>query len=314
MTGRLAAHTALSLRELEVTYSRQRRAVRGISLEVAAGRCLAVVGESGSGKSSVAHAVLGLLPRTARVRGQITVAGHELTGASRATLRAVRGRVAGFVSQDPMQAFDPLLSVRASVAEAWQVHRCRPGRGTIEAALERLGIASPAAAARMRPYQWSGGMLQRAAIAAAGAHQPALIIADEPTSALDADRADSVLEALRSTGAGILLISHDLALVGRHSDDVAVMYAGRIVEQGPADGILAAPRHPYTAALLAASPRPGMGLPVPLPGAPPALDEPLCGCPFASRCPLAGDHCRQEEPPLAGGCACWEVKGADDQH
>ena len=152
-------------------------------------------------------------------------------------------------------------------------------------------------------------MLQRAAIAAAGAHTPALTVADEPTSALDADLADTVLNALRATGAGVLLISHDLALVARHSDEVSVMYAGKIVEHGQAAKVLAAPRHPYTAALLAATPRPGTGLPAPLPGAPPNLALEPTGCAFAPRCPLADEDCAENQPPLHHDVACHRVNG-----
>lgn len=154
---------------------------------------------------------------------------------------------------------------------------------------------------------WSGGMLQRAAIAAASAHTPSVIIADEPTSALDADRADSILVTLRSTSAAILLVSHDLDLVARHSDEVAVMYAGEVIERGDADQVLHRPRHPYARALLEATPRPGKGLPKPLYGAPPPLDAEICGCPFEPRCENAQPVCRTKAPDLVAGVACWEA-------
>lgn len=307
MTPPTTIADGLVIDDLSIRYPSGAHAVRGISLHVAPGRTLALVGESGCGKSTVAMAVLGLLPKTTRLAGSIRLAGHEVVGASEATLRRIRGLHVGLVAQDPMRSFDPLLSVGSSVTEAWRVHRRRPPRDGGAAALGALGIPEPHRRLRQRPHQWSGGMLQRAAIASAAAHTPPLLVADEPTSALDADRADAVLDALRATGAGVLLISHDLELVGRHSDEVSVMYAGRIVEHGPAADVLAAPRHPYARALLAATPRPGAGLPVALPGAPPALDSEPPGCAFSPRCPLAGDECAETQPTLLNDVACHLV-------
>jgi len=309
MTTPTPGRDGLRIENLSVRYPSGAHAVRRISLHVAPGRTLALVGESGCGKTTVAMAVLGLLPGTARVEGSIRLAEHEVVGASEASLRRIRGLHVGLVAQDPMRSFDPLLSVGTSVREAWRVHGRRPVRDGVATTLGELGIPEPRRRLRHRPHQWSGGMLQRAAIAAAGAHTPALIVADEPTSALDADRADAVLNALRATGAGVLLISHDLELVARHSDEVSVMYAGTIVEHGEAAKVLAAPRHPYASALLAATPRPGAGLPVPLPGAPPGLDVEPAGCAFAPRCPLAGEDCAENQPPLHHDVACHRVNG-----
>jgi peptide/nickel transport system ATP-binding protein len=294
----------LNISDLTVTYAGGSRAVRGISLQLDPGQCLGLVGESGCGKSTVAMAVLGLLPRTATITGSIRLGAQQVVGASERELRHARGRRVGLVAQDPMRSFNPLLTVGASVAEAWRVHGEKPPRGAVAASLDTLGIPDAEHRMRHRPHQWSGGMLQRASIAAASAHTPALIVADEPTSALDADRADAVLQALRATGAGILLISHDLALVARHSDQVAVMYAGRVIEHGPARQVLAHPRHPYAEALLAATPRPGAGLPVPLPGAPPPLTDDVPGCAFAPRCRHAVDTCATRRPELRDGVAC----------
>ncbi len=242
--------------------------------------------------------------RTAAIAGSIRLGAQQVVGATEPELRRARGKRVGLVAQDPMRSFNPLLTVGTSVAEAWRVHRDKPPRGAIADALDTLGIPDAEHRMRHRPHQWSGGMLQRASIAAASAHTPPLIVADEPTSALDADRADSVLQALRATGAGVLLISHDLALVARHSDQVAVMYAGRIVEHGPASQVLADPRHPYAQALLAATPRPGAGLPAPLPGAPPPLTGGGPGCAFAPRCRHATDTCTVRHPVLRDGVAC----------
>ncbi|MEJ3742536.1 ABC transporter ATP-binding protein [Actinomycetes bacterium KLBMP 9797] len=295
----------LVIEGLNVTYRTGVRAVRELSLSIAAGEALALVGESGCGKSSVVHAVLGLLPRGARVSGSIRVAGHEAVGAPDREMRRLRGLVVGYVPQDPFAAFDPLRRVGHHVAEAWRVHGRRPERGEVARLLGEHGIPDPARRLRQWPHQWSGGMLQRATVAAATAHRPPLIVADEPTSALDTDRAHAVLADLRRSDASLLLVSHDLPLVAKHADRVAVCYAGAVVETGPAASVLGAARHPYTKALLAAVPEPGAGLPVPLPGSPPLTGAEVSGCAFAPRCPLAAERCGQEAPVLAGGVACW---------
>lgn len=302
----VTAPCSLCITGLDVTYGNGVHAVRGVDLDVKPGRCLGLVGESGSGKSTVALSVLGLLPRSAVVRGSIKVEDEELVGCKEARMRKLRGRTLGLVAQDPMASFDPLMSVAGSVAEAWRVHHVRPRHRDVDESLEHLGIDDAHARARLRPYMWSGGMLQRAAIAAASAHTPSVIVADEPTSALDADRADSILATLRATSAAILLVSHDLELVARHSDEVAVMYAGQVIERGDADQVLHHPRHPYARALLEATPRPGHGLPKALYGAPPRLDVEICGCPFEPRCDKSQPVCRSESPELVDGVACWE--------
>ncbi|UGQ12197.1 ATP-binding cassette domain-containing protein [Yinghuangia sp. ASG 101] len=253
----------LDITGLHVTYANGAVAVRGTDLTVSAGEALALVGESGSGKTTVAHAVLGLLPRGTATTGSITVAGRELVGADRKTRQALRGDAIGYVGQDPFTAFDPRLRVGTSVAEAWRAKGRTPPPGAVTERLTALGIPDAEAAARRHPHTWSGGMLQRAAIAAATAHDPALVVADEPTSALDADLADATLAHLRATGAALLLITHDLRLAARHADRVAVMYAGRITETGPATAALTTPRHPYTQALTAALPRPAPHNPIP---------------------------------------------------
>jgi peptide/nickel transport system ATP-binding protein len=303
----LEKQCSLAISGLDVTYGNGIHAVRGVDLDVGPGRCLGLVGESGSGKSTIVLSVLGLLPKSAIVRGSITVGGDEVVGSKESRMRRLRGRTLGLVAQDPMASFDPLMSVAGSVAEAWRVHHLRPRHQDVDQSLEHLGIDDAHARARLRPHMWSGGMLQRAAIAAASAHTPSVIIADEPTSALDADRADSILATLRSTSAAILLVSHDLDLVARHSDEVAVMYAGEVIERGDADQVLHRPRHPYARALLEATPRPGHGLPKPLYGAPPQLDVEICGCPFAPRCENAQPVCATTAPDLVEGVACWEA-------
>ena len=295
---------ALSIEALSVEYPDGTWAVRGVTLTLADGQCLALVGESGCGKTTIARAVLGLLPRGTRVSGSLRVAGEDMVNASATQLRNVRGLVAGYVSQNPFGAFNPLLRVGRNVAEAWHAHGIRPPAGAVVEALERLGIADASRHVRLWPHQWSGGMLQRATIAAAAAHRPRLIVADEPTSALDADLGHATLEVLRSTGAAVLLVSHDMGMVGAHADRIAVCYAGRLVEVGATVDLLERPRHPYTSGLLAAIPRPGRGLPTPLEGSPPSLRSRDPGCAFAPRCGLARDDCYRHTPRMQDGVAC----------
>ncbi len=249
--------TVISFDDVTITYPNGARAARGVSFDVEEGECLALVGESGSGKTTLARAALGLLPARTRIGGSIRIGGTDVVNADAKTLRALRGLVVGFVAQDPFAACNPLARVRDHVAEAWLAHGMRPPEGAVTERLETLGIRDAGTLARSYPHQWSGGMLQRATIAAAAAHRPQLIVADEPTSALDADRADVTLSALRSTGAAVLLVSHDIRLVGRHADRIAVCYDGRLVEIGEAEAVLRRPQHAYTLALLSSAQRAG---------------------------------------------------------
>ncbi|HWD09618.1 MAG TPA: ABC transporter ATP-binding protein [Actinomycetota bacterium] len=295
---------ALSIAGLELTYRGGARALRGINLDIGDGERLALVGESGCGKTSIVRACLGLLAPGAQIHGSVQVAGTEVVGAPGAVLRRLRGLTVGYVPQSPAGALDPLRSVGHHVREAWRAHRQRPPAGAVPALLARLDLPDRAG---QYPHQWSGGMLQRATIAAATAHRPVLTIADEPTSALDAELAGGVLEALVEASSALLLVTHDLALATRAGQRVAVCYAGRIVEEGPADRVLGEPRHPYTQALRAAVPVPGGGLPSPLPGVPPPAWAPDAGCAFAPRCPRAVSSCRVEVPTLEDGVACPRI-------
>jgi peptide/nickel transport system ATP-binding protein len=193
------------------------------------------------------------------------------------------------------------------VEEPWRARRLRPARDEAASRVEALSIAEAGLRLRQRPHQWSGGMLQRATIAAANAHRPVLTIADEPTSALDAELADGVLAAIRADSSSVLLISHDLRVVAEHSDRVVVLYAGRIAETGATTAVITQPRHPYTQALLAASPRPDGTPTQALAGEPPSPRQPLPGCAFASRCPRVLPVCDTAQPELIDGVACWAV-------
>ncbi|MFF6888793.1 dipeptide ABC transporter ATP-binding protein [Streptomyces sp. NPDC012421] len=244
-------------------------AVRGAALELSAGRCLALVGESGSGKSALARSLLGLAGPTATVRAsRLRLFGRDAVGFGDREWRAVRGRRIGLVAQDALVALDPLRPVGREIAEPLLVHRLVPRReagARVVELLARVGVPEPAERAASHVHQLSGGLRQRALIASALAAEPGVIVADEPTTALDASvqaRILYLLGELKAAGTGLLLISHDLAVVEALADEVAVMKDGRIVESGPASEVLDHPRHPYTRALLAAVPG-GRGRPAP---------------------------------------------------
>ncbi len=245
----------LQFEKVSVAYANGFCAVQNVNFTLEKGECLAIVGESGSGKTTLACAALGILPRNAKVSGSIKIGETEIVGANEKTLRTVRGLVAGFVAQEPFSAFNPLANVFDHIGEAWRVHSLKPDARKIFDSLKKLGIENPERTAKKYPFEWSGGMLQRAVIAASAAHKPEIIIADEPTSALDADRADSILTALRETKSALLLISHDINLARRYADKIAVCFNGQIVEIGETAQIFENPKHEYTKNLLSDVPR-----------------------------------------------------------
>jgi peptide/nickel transport system ATP-binding protein len=304
---------ALVLQDLRVIYQGGVQALRGIDLVVGPGETVAVVGESGCGKSTLAAAVLRLLPPDATVSGRVLLAGADVYAGDEEAARRRRGRLAGLVIQDPMSSFNPVMRVGAHIVEARRLHdRSRPARALwpwVVGLLADLQISEAGRRARQYLHEWSGGMLQRAAIAAASANHPPLLLADEPTTSLDASLAADVMHGLRERqrreGAAMVLITHQLGLAVQVADRVAVMYAGRIVELGGAAQVIGRPRHPYTRALIAALPSLGGGLPQPLEGELPSLAPPPPGCAFAPRCPLAIAACHAGPPPdLVDGVAC----------
>ncbi|BBZ08599.1 ABC transporter ATP-binding protein [Mycolicibacterium doricum] len=284
-------------------------AVRGLDYHVDAAEVVALVGESGAGKSAGAMAVAGLLPEHAEVAGSVRLDGTELLGLSDAEMSRIRGRRIGTVFQDPMSALTPVYTVGDQIAEALRVHNRDLGRRAARARavelLELVGIAQPERRARAFPHELSGGERQRVVIAIAIANDPDLLICDEPTTALDVTVQAQILEVLRTardvTGAGVLIITHDLGVVAEFADRALVMYAGRAVEIASVSELYAERRMPYTVGLLGSVPRldaPQGERLVPIPGAPPSLAALPPGCPFAPRCPLAIDECRAGEPEL----------------
>jgi peptide/nickel transport system ATP-binding protein len=284
-------------------------AVRGLSYHVAPREVVAMVGESGSGKSAAAMAVIGLLPSYATVTGSVRLSERELLGMSDADMSKIRGARIGTVFQDPMSALTPVYTVGDQIAEAITVHHGRVSktdarRRAVEL-LELVGISQAETRARSFPHELSGGERQRVVIAIAIANDPDLIICDEPTTALDVTVQAQILEVLKTardvTGAGVLIITHDLGVVAEFADRAVVMYAGRAVEQAGVANLYADRRMPYTAGLLGSVPRldaPRGERLVPIAGAPPSLATLPPGCPFGPRCPLATDECRESEPTL----------------
>jgi len=299
----------VALRGLSVDFEnggRSSRAVDGISLEIAPGEALGIVGESGSGKSVTWLAALGLLPGRARVSGSVRLEGHELVGAPAATLEQVRGRRIAMIFQDPSSCLNPVHRIGWQLVEALRLHRGLDGRASQAEALrllDQVGIADARRRLHDYPHHLSGGLNQRVMIAMALAGQPDLLVADEPTTALDATIQAQILALLggirRDTGMALVLISHDLGVVAENVDRVAVMYAGRLVEEAPGADLFGAARHPYTQGLLAALPSltgPRHRLAA-IPGTVPDPWNVPAGCRFAPRCPVAEARCAGTAPP-----------------
>ena len=301
------------MRDLRTAYFPDRRtvikAVDGVSFHIERGAVLGIAGESGCGKSTIARSVLNAVDRPGRiVGGQVLFHGRDLLQASERELRAVRGRRIGIVVQDPVSGFDPLFTIGAQMLEVIQAHldvsRAAARERTLEL-LRRVRISDPPRRMAQYPHELSGGMRQRIMLAMALSCEPELLIADEPTSALDTTLQAEMLELMREArkdyGTAILLISHSLGVLAALADRVAVMYAGRVIEEAPAAQLLRQPRHPYTAGLIASVPliesRRARRL-LAIPGFPPDLARLPPGCPFSPRCGRAEPGCRQARPEL----------------
>jgi oligopeptide/dipeptide ABC transporter ATP-binding protein len=297
---------ALELSELAVHFPSRHgppvRAVDGVSFEIAPGETLGLVGESGCGKSTVSNAIVGLVPPSS---GSVRVAGTEIAGADRRTLFRVRAQVQ-MVFQDPATSLNPRMTIGAAVGEPLAARGLARGaalRARVASLLQEVGLRPEHA--RRYPHQFSGGQRQRIVIARALALRPALLVCDEPVSALDVSVRAQILNLLvalqAAHGMACLFVSHDLAVVRHVCDRVAVMYLGRLAELAPRDALFAAPRHPYTRALLEAVPEPDPAVQrsrnrVPLVGEIPSPANPPAGCRFHTRCPIAEEICHLRVP------------------
>lgn len=325
-------NSLVRVRDLVVEFPTPRgivRAVDHVDVDLEQGQRLGIVGESGSGKSVLGRTIMGLTRRQeARISGEVEVAGHDILSMSERERRALWGREIAMVFQDPLSALHPVTPVGAQIAEAVRrekgVGRKAANARAVEL-LDLVGIPLAAQRAKARAHELSGGMRQRVAIAMAIAGRPKLLIADEPTTALDATVQARVLDLFddlcASFGIGLIMVSHDLGVVGSHTDQVAVMYAGRIGERGAVTDVLRSPRMRYTSALMAAIPSirgEGRGLPRPIPGLPPDLSAPAPGCRFAPRCASVTEQCHVERPALVASVdnpqhrfACWNPSDAN---
>ena len=325
-----ASDALLSVRDLRtyfVSGEEVVRAVDGVSFDLRPGQRLAIVGESGSGKSVTALSILRLVdpPAGHIVGGSVMFAGRDLLTLSEEEMRSVRGRRIGYVFQDPMTALDPVFTIGSQLMETVRLHeglsRAQARQRAIRL-LEDVQIANPEQRLKAYPHQLSGGMRQRVVIALALACSPELLIADEPTTALDVTTQAQILELIfglaEARGTAVLLITHDLGVVAGTCDTVQVMYAGRVVEQGRTERVLAAPQHPYTSALLRSTVRldeDRRDRVTPIPGAPPSLALVPSGCSFHPRCGFCSSECRDKPPAWHGvlgeGTACHHAGELD---
>jgi peptide/nickel transport system ATP-binding protein len=290
------------------------KAVDGVSFDVHKGQVLGLVGESGSGKSVTGFSILGLIDPPGRiVSGSIELNGHELVGLSEKAMRQKRGKELAMIFQDPMMTLNPVLRIDTQMVEAIQAHEKVSKHAALARAREvlvKVGMPSPDERLRAYPHQFSGGMRQRVAIAIALLNRPSLIVADEPTTALDVTIQSQILAEMQDmcaeTGTALIWITHDLTVVAGLAQQVAVMYAGRVVEYGTVDDVLDRQAHPYTEGLLGSLPAaaiPGQPLRQ-IPGSTPSLGRLPPGCAFAPRCSYTSEACRQSAPaitPLPNG-------------
>ncbi|SEB72480.1 ABC transporter ATP-binding protein [Paenibacillus sp. GP183] len=281
-------------------------AVRGVNLNVKKGKTLVVIGESGSGKSVMLRSILRIAPPDAKLSGSIRFQGVDILHSPQKDIQAIRGNRIAMIFQDSLSALDPLYRVGAQIEETIITHQ-KIGRNAAKAQVvelfQKVGIPSPKERTRVYPHEMSGGMRQRAVIAMALACKPDVLLADEPTTALDVTIQAQILNLFKNIqaefGMSIVLVTHDIGVAAEMADDIAVMYAGKIVEYGKVEQILSEPAHPYTKGLMAATPRKGQrGRLVTIPGQPPLITKMPVGCAFAERCPDAQTSCSEGHPDL----------------
>ena len=308
------------------------RAVDGVSLTVERGKALGIVGESGSGKTILSRSIMGLLPTRGTIReGSVRFEGREIGGLSRRAMRDVWGKEMAMIFQDPMTSLNPLMKIGAQIAEPLRLHldmSRADAWATAERLMQDVRIPAPGRRLRQYPHEMSGGMRQRIMIAIAMACGPTLLLADEPTTALDVTVQAQILDLLgeqrRERNMSLLLVTHDLGVVAGHTDDIGVMYGGKLVELAPTSELFANMKMPYTEALLHSIPKLADASHTRLNvigGRPPDLVNPPVGCRFSPRCPYAQDRCRDEEPPLVPTVedprhtyACWYPVGSPEYH
>jgi oligopeptide/dipeptide ABC transporter ATP-binding protein len=299
------------------------RAVNEVSFNVGQGETVGIVGESGSGKSVCALSIMGLVSQPGVIEGgRVTLEGRDLLGLSEGEMRQVRGRRISMVFQDPMTSLNPVLTIERQMTESMEMHlglSRRDARNRAVELLERVGIADAACRIKEYPHTFSGGMRQRVMIAVAMSCEPALIIADEATSSVDVTIQAQILELLKGlateSGTALIIITHNMGIIARYVERVAIMYAGKIVEQGPVSSIFNNASHPYTLGLLrsvARIDRPRLSRLESIEGQPPDLAHLPAGCAFRERCGYALDRCERETPPFmevqrGHQSACWEA-------
>jgi oligopeptide/dipeptide ABC transporter ATP-binding protein len=307
-----AANALVTVRDLRLGFEDSAfEPVRGAALHVHQGELLGIVGESGSGKSLTLRAIAGLLPPAVNYRsGEVEVAGIDVPQARGADLRRLHGEAIGMIFQEPMSALNPTMRVGEQIAEAARAHSKlskKAGKQKAIELMERIGFSEPERRYRLYPHELSGGMRQRVMIAIALAGEPKLLLCDEPTTALDATVTMKVLDLLvglaKDLNIAIVFVTHDLGVAARICDRIVVLYAGRVMEEGPASQVLRRPRHPYTLALLRAVPTRDSTIEQlrAIPGAPPDADDELPGCPFAPRCEYAQPACQEPVELVAIG-------------
>ncbi|HEX2782492.1 MAG TPA: ABC transporter ATP-binding protein [Ilumatobacteraceae bacterium] len=308
------------------------RAVDGVSLTLERGKALGIVGESGSGKTILSRSIMGLLPTRGTIRqGSIRFEGREIGGLSRRAMRDVWGKEMAMIFQDPMTSLNPLMKIGAQIAEPLRIHldmSRSDAWATAERLMQDVRIPAPGRRLRQYPHELSGGMRQRIMIAIAMACGPTLLLADEPTTALDVTVQAQILDLLgeqrRDRNMSLLLVTHDLGVVAGHTDEIGVMYGGKLVEMAPTGELFANMKMPYTEALLQSIPKLADASHTRLNvigGRPPDLVNPPIGCRFSPRCPYVQDRCREEEPPLVPTVedprhtyACWYPVGSPEYH